>query len=55
MPVGIDTSVLVAAEKQGDFEKLLPESVEGPYYIPALAATQVLGVIGRAIPGVIAR
>jgi predicted nucleic acid-binding protein len=42
MPVGIDTSVLVAAEKQGDFEKLLPESEEGPYYIPALAATEFL-------------
>jgi predicted nucleic acid-binding protein len=42
MPVGIDTSVLVAAEKQGDFEKLLPASEEGPYYIPALAATEFL-------------
>jgi predicted nucleic acid-binding protein len=42
MPVGIDTSVLVAAEKQGDFEKLLPESEEGSYYIPALAATEFL-------------
>jgi predicted nucleic acid-binding protein len=42
MPVGIDTSVLVAAEKQGDFEKLLPKSEEGPYYIPALAATEFL-------------
>ena len=42
MPVGIDTSVLVAAEKQGDFEKLLPQSEEGPYYIPALAATEFL-------------
>jgi len=42
MPVGIDTSVLVAAEKQGDFEKLLPQSEQGPYYIPALAATEFL-------------
>jgi len=42
MPVGIDTSVLVAAEKQGDFEKLLPKSEEGPYYIPTLAATEFL-------------
>jgi predicted nucleic acid-binding protein len=42
MPVGIDTSVLVAAEKQGDFARLLPESEEGPYYIPALAAAEFL-------------
>jgi predicted nucleic acid-binding protein len=42
MPVGIDTSVLVAAEKQGDFKKLLPQSEQGPYYIPALAATEFL-------------
>jgi predicted nucleic acid-binding protein len=42
MPVGIDTSVLIAAEKQGDFEALLPESEAGPYYIPALAAAEFL-------------
>jgi len=42
MPVAIDTSVLISAEKQGDFDKLLPEDEEGPYYIPALAATEFL-------------
>ena len=26
MPVAIDTSVLISAEKEGDFDKLLPES-----------------------------
>src|SRR5688500_15998449 len=41
MPVGIDTSILVAAEKRGSIEQLLaPE--EGPFYIPALAATEFL-------------
>jgi len=42
MPVAIDTSVLVSAEKQGDFDKLLPEDEEGPYYIPPLAAAEFL-------------
>ena len=42
MPVAIDTSVLISAEKQGDFDKLLPEDEDGPYYIPALAATEFL-------------
>ncbi len=32
MPVGIDTSVLIAAERQGDFAALIPESEEGPYW-----------------------
>ena len=41
MPVGIDTSVLIAAEKHGRIEQLLP-SEEGPFYIPALAATEFL-------------
>jgi predicted nucleic acid-binding protein len=41
MPVGIDTSVLVAAEKQGGVAQLLPED-DGPFYIPALAATEFL-------------
>jgi predicted nucleic acid-binding protein len=41
MPVGIDTSVLIAAEKRGGVEGLLPQD-EGPYYIPALAATEFL-------------
>jgi predicted nucleic acid-binding protein len=42
MPVAIDTSVLISAEKQGDIEQLLPENEEGPYYIPALAAAEFL-------------
>ncbi|HEV2319196.1 MAG TPA: PIN domain-containing protein [Verrucomicrobiae bacterium] len=42
MPVAIDTSVLISAEKQGDFDALLPKHEEGPYYIPALAATEFL-------------
>jgi len=42
MPVAIDTSVLISAEKQGGFEQLLPEGEEGPYYIPALAASEFL-------------
>jgi predicted nucleic acid-binding protein len=41
MPVRIDTSVLIAAEKQGGIEQLLPTE-EGPFYIPALAATEFL-------------
>ncbi|MFO1477020.1 MAG: PIN domain-containing protein [Verrucomicrobiota bacterium] len=40
MPVAIDTSVLISAEKQGDFEALLPEGEEGPYYIPSFAAAE---------------
>ena len=42
MPVAIDTSVLISAEKQGGFEQLLPEDEDGPYYIPALAASEFL-------------
>ena len=42
MPVAIDTSVLISAEKQGDFDALLPEGEEGPYYIPPLAAAEFL-------------
>jgi predicted nucleic acid-binding protein len=42
MPVAIDTSVLISAEKHGDLERLLPEGEEGPYYIPALAASEFL-------------
>lgn len=41
MPVGIDTSVLIAAEKQGGIDRLLPAE-DGPFYIPALAATEFL-------------
>jgi len=42
MPVAIDTSVLISAERLGDFDALLPEDEEGPYYIPALAASEFL-------------
>jgi predicted nucleic acid-binding protein len=41
MPVAIDTSVLIQAEKHGDFERLISHD-EGPYYIPALAAAEFL-------------
>ena len=41
MPVAIDTSVLITAEKQTGIEQLLPPD-EGPFYIPALAATEFL-------------
>jgi predicted nucleic acid-binding protein len=42
MPVAIDTSVLISPERQGDLERLLPENETGPYYIPALAASEFL-------------
>ena len=42
MPVAIDTSVLISAERLGDFDLLLPENEDGPYYIPALAASEFL-------------
>jgi predicted nucleic acid-binding protein len=42
MPVAIDTSVLISAEREGDFDRLLPENEEGPFYIPALAASEFL-------------
>jgi len=42
MPVAIDTSVLISAERHGDFDGLLPENEDGPYYIPALAASEFL-------------
>ncbi len=42
MPVAIDTSVLISAEREGYLERLLPENEEGPYYIPALAASEFL-------------
>ena len=41
MPVGIDTSVLIAAEKQGTIERLLPLG-EDRFYIPSLAAAEFL-------------
>ena len=42
MPVAIDTSVLISAEKAGGLEQLLPENEGGPFYIPALAAAEFL-------------
>jgi predicted nucleic acid-binding protein len=42
MPVAIDTSVLIAGEKQGDFDALLPKGEEGPFYIPTHAAAEFL-------------
>ena len=42
MPVAIDTSVLVEAEKLENFEALLPREENGPFYIPALAAAEFL-------------
>ncbi len=42
MPVAIDTSVLISAERQGDLDGLLPENEDGPYYVPALAASEFL-------------
>lgn len=42
MPVAIDTSVLIEAEKLQNFEALLPRDEHGPYYIPALAASEFL-------------
>src|SRR2546425_114139 len=42
MPVAIDTSVLVEAERQGGLDRLLPANENGPFYIPALAATEFL-------------
>ena len=42
MPVAIDTSVLIAAERSGSFDDLLPSDEDGPYYIPALAAAEFL-------------
>jgi predicted nucleic acid-binding protein len=42
MPVAIDTSVLISAEREGGLDRLLPENENGPYYVPALAATEFL-------------
>ena len=42
MPVAIDTSVLIEAEKLGNFEAALPPEEDGPFYIPALAAAEFL-------------
>ena len=47
MPVAVDTSVLIHAEKSGDFESLLPDD-EGIYYIPVHAAAELL--VGAHLP-----
>jgi len=41
MPVAIDTSVLILAERGGSFEHVLPSN-EGPYYIPVHSASEFL-------------
>ena len=47
MPVAIDTSALIHAEKSGEWEKLLPED-DWVYYIPAHAAAEFL--VGAHLP-----
>jgi predicted nucleic acid-binding protein len=42
MPVAIDTSVLISAEKVGGLDELLPLDEDGPFYIPAHAAAEFL-------------
>jgi predicted nucleic acid-binding protein len=42
MPVAIDTSVLIEAERQGSIGVMLPPEEDGPFYIPALAAAEFL-------------
>jgi predicted nucleic acid-binding protein len=42
MPVAIDTSVLIEAERLGGVDVLLPPEENGPFYIPALAAAEFL-------------
>jgi predicted nucleic acid-binding protein len=42
MPVAIDTSVLVEAERQGGIAAMVPPEEDGPFYIPALAAAEFL-------------
>jgi predicted nucleic acid-binding protein len=42
MPVAIDTSVLIAAERLGRLQEILPAEEDGPFYIPALAAAEFL-------------
>src|SRR5436309_15967523 len=42
MPVAIDTSALIAAEKRGSFDQIIPRGESGPFYVPALAAAEFL-------------
>jgi predicted nucleic acid-binding protein len=47
MRAALDTSLLIHAEKSGDFESLLPDGV-AEFYIPAPAATEFL--VGAHLP-----
>ena len=47
MPVAIDTSVLIHAEKSGEWENLRPDG-NAIYYIPAHAAAEFL--VGTYLP-----
>jgi predicted nucleic acid-binding protein len=42
MPVALDTSALIEAEKTGSFEHVLPPAESGPFYVPAMAAVEFL-------------
>ena len=42
MPVAIDTSILIEAERAGSIGPVLPPDENGPFYIPALAAVEFL-------------
>jgi predicted nucleic acid-binding protein len=42
MPVAIDTSILIEAERAGSIGSVLPADEDGPFYIPALAAVEFL-------------
>lgn len=42
MPVAIDTSVLIEAERVGSIASMLPPEEDGPFYVPALAAVEFL-------------
>ncbi len=42
MPVAIDTSVLIEAERADDLDAFLPIDEEGPFYVPAHAAAEFL-------------
>lgn len=42
MPVALDTSALVEAEKAGSFESVLPRGQVEPFYVPAMAAAEFL-------------
>jgi len=50
MPVAIDTSVLIHAERSGSLETVLPANESGPFYVPALAAAEFLVGVHPPIP-----